>query len=60
MPSEHRYAPSPVIQPEGKKTEFYIQEFPGQKEEHAHVAQQLAQSSKPKNYVFANTTQGDF
>ena len=42
-----------------KKTEFYIQEFPNQKEEHAHVAQQLAQQ-KPKNYVFANTAPQDY
>lgn len=42
-----------------KKTEFYIQEFPNQKEEHAHVAQQLAQQ-KPKNYVFANTAAQDY
>ncbi|KAJ9616776.1 hypothetical protein H2200_000495 [Cladophialophora chaetospira] len=44
---------------EQKKTEFYIQEFPNQKEEHAHVAQQLA-SQKPKNYVFANTAPHDY
>lgn len=42
-----------------KKTEFFIHEFPGQKEEHAHVAQQLAQQ-KPKNYVFANATPNDY
>lgn len=42
-----------------KKTEFYIQEFPNQKEEHAHIAQQLAQQ-KPKNYVFANTAPQDY
>lgn len=42
-----------------KKTEFYIQEFPNQREEHAHVAQQLAQQ-KPKNYVFANTAPQDY
>ncbi len=42
-----------------KQTEFYIQEFPNQKEEHAHVAQQLAQQ-KPKNYVFANTAPQDY
>lgn len=42
-----------------KKTEFYIQEFPNQKEEHAHVAQQLAQQ-KPKSYVFANTAPQDY
>jgi hypothetical protein len=42
-----------------KKTEFYIQEFPNQKQEHAHVAQQLAQQ-KPKAYVFANTAPQDY
>ncbi len=42
-----------------KKTEFFIHEFPGQKEEHAHVAQQLAQQ-KPKTYVFANATPSDY
>ena len=42
-----------------KETEFFIQEFPRQKEEHAHAAQQLAQQ-KPKNYVFANATPHDF
>lgn len=43
----------------GPATEFYIQEFPQQKENHAHAAQQLAQQ-KPKNYVFANATANDF
>jgi hypothetical protein len=42
-----------------KQTEFLIQEFPRQKEEHAHAAQQLA-PQKPKNYVFANATPNDF
>jgi hypothetical protein len=42
-----------------KQTEFFIQEFPRQKEEHAHAAQQLSQQ-KPKNYVFANATPNDF
>jgi hypothetical protein len=42
-----------------KQTEFFIQEFPRQKEEHAHAAQQLAQQ-KPKNYVFANATPTTF
>ena len=42
-----------------KQTEFFIQEFPRQREEHAHAAQQLAQQ-KPKNYVFANATPNDF
>lgn len=49
---------SPTLS-EQKKTEFFIHEFPGQKEEHAHVAQQLAQQ-KPKNYVFANATPNDY
>ena len=44
---------------EPKPTEFFIQEFPRQKEEHAHAAQQLA-AQKPKNYVFANATPNDF
>ena len=44
---------------DSKKTEFYIQEFPNQKQEHASVAQQLAQQ-KPKNYVFANTAPQDY
>jgi hypothetical protein len=42
-----------------KPTEFFIQEFPRQREEHAHAAQQLAQQ-KPKSYVFANATPNDF
>lgn len=42
-----------------KKTEFFIQEFPNQKAEHKHVAQQLAQQ-KPKAYVFANSAPSDF
>jgi len=49
---------SPTLS-EQKKTEFFIHEFPGQKEEHAHVAQQLAQQ-KPKSYVFANATPNDY
>ena len=44
---------------EETQTEFFIQEFPRQKEEHAHAAQQLPQQ-KPKNYVFANATPNDF
>ncbi|RMZ82701.1 hypothetical protein DV738_g1467, partial [Chaetothyriales sp. CBS 135597] len=48
-----------ISTPESKKTEFFIQEFPNQKEEHAHIAQQLSQS-RPKNYVFANTAAGDY
>lgn len=42
-----------------KKTEFYIQEFPNQKEEHAHAAQQLSQQ-RPKSFVFANTAPHDY
>lgn len=44
---------------DSKPTEFYIQEFPNQREEHAHVAQQLA-STKPRNYVFANSAPSDY
>ena len=44
---------------EQKKTDFFIQVFPNQKEEHARVARQLAQH-KPKNYVFANTAPSDY
>ena len=44
---------------EQKKTEFFIQEFPNQKEEHAHIAQQLAQS-RPTSYVFSNTAPSDY
>lgn len=42
-----------------KKTEFYITEFPGQKEEHLNVFQKISQQ-KPKNYVFANTAPSDY
>lgn len=45
--------------PEQKKTDFFIQEFPNQKEEHANVARQLAQH-RPKNYVFANSAPSDY
>jgi hypothetical protein len=44
---------------ESKKTDFLIQEFPNQKEQHANVARQLAQN-KPKTYVFANTAPSDY
>lgn len=50
---------SVLHRPEPKKTEFLIQKFPGQEEEHAHVAQQLAQL-KPKAYVFENATPSDY
>lgn len=42
-----------------KRTEFFIQEFPNQKREHAHVAQQLAQQ-KPRSYVFNNSAPHDY
>ena len=42
-----------------KPTEFFIQEFPQQKEAHAAAAQQMS-SLKPKSYVFANATATDF
>ena len=44
---------------EQKKTDFFIQEFPNQKKEHANVARQLAQH-RPKNYVFANSAPSDY
>jgi hypothetical protein len=50
---------TPPVNKSQKQTEFFIQEFPRQKEEHAHAAQQMAQQ-KPKNYVFANATPNDF
>ena len=50
---------SPHANHSQKQTEFFIQEFPRQKEEHAHAAQQMARQ-KPKNYVFANATPSDF
>lgn len=49
---------SPTLS-EQKKTEFFMHEFPNQKEEHAQVAKQLAQQN-PKNYVFANATPNDY
>lgn len=58
MTSPDKSEVSPILFEE-KKTEFFIHEFPGQKEEHAHVAQQLAQQ-KPKNYVFTNATPNDY
>ena len=58
MTSPDKSEVSPALSEE-KKTEFFIHEFPGQKEEHAHVAQQLAQQ-KPKNYVFTNATPNDY
>lgn len=44
---------------ENKKTEFFITEFPGQKEEYASIAQHIS-PPKPKNYVFANTAPSDY
>jgi hypothetical protein len=45
--------------PDSKRAEFFIQEFPNQREAHAQVAQQLSQN-KPKNYVFANSAPSDY
>ncbi|KIX07246.1 uncharacterized protein Z518_01899 [Rhinocladiella mackenziei CBS 650.93] len=59
LPSDNKSDLGLDLQADQRKTEFYIQEFPNQKEEHAHVAQQLAQQ-KPKNYVFANTAPQDY
>jgi hypothetical protein len=67
MQSSPSQGPSPhglqsgVSPPGGlqKSTEFCIQEFPKQKEAHAHAAKQLA-GSKPKNYIFANATSSDY
>ncbi len=59
-PAEHKQTDVPPPAHMGQKqTEFFIQEFPRQKEEHAHAAQQMA-PQKPKNYVFANATPSDF
>ena len=44
---------------EQKKTDFFIQEFPNQKEEHANAARQVAQH-KPKHYVWAHTASTDY
>lgn len=45
--------------PPQKPTEFYIQEFPQQKEAHAHAAKQLAQQ-KPTSYSFSHWVPKDF
>jgi hypothetical protein len=45
--------------PDAKPAEFFIQEFPNQREAHAQVAQQLSHN-KPKNYVFANSAPSDY
>jgi hypothetical protein len=58
-PSQPKTDTTYAASAEQKETEFYIQEFPRQKEEHAHAAQQLAQQ-KPKNYIFTNATPNDF
>ena len=59
-PAEQRQIEiTPAAHTGQKQTEFFIQEFPRQKEEHAHAAQQMAQQ-RPKNYVFANATPSDF
>jgi Homeodomain len=58
MTSPEKAEVSPTLS-EQKKTEFFIHEFPNQKEEHAHVAKQLAQQN-PKNYVFSNATPNDY
>jgi len=44
---------------ENKKTEFYLQEFPNQKEEHARAAK-LLDHPKPKHYVFEHKGQQDY
>ena len=56
----HPFNSPPEIRSDSQKpTEFFIQEFPQQKEAHAVAAMHLSQS-KPKNYVFANHTANDF
>lgn len=57
--SYHGSADSPPSHVMSKPPEFFIQEFPKQKEEHAHAAQQLP-PNRPKNYVFANTAPSDY
>ncbi|EXJ92634.1 hypothetical protein A1O3_01186 [Capronia epimyces CBS 606.96] len=59
LPSEHKSAFGFNSQMDHKQTEFYIQEFPNQKEEHAHIAQQLSHQ-KPRSYVFANSAPQDY
>lgn len=53
----HELRLGPAI--ESKRTEFFIQEFPGQKEEHAQIAQKMP-SSTPKAFVFNNTGLTDY
>ena len=59
LPSDPNIDFSLDSQLDQKRTEFFIQEFPNQKREHAHVAQQLAQQ-KPKSYVFNNSAPRDY
>lgn len=60
LPSDHRSDVALGSQMDHKQTEFYIQEFPNQKEEHANIAQHLSQQ-KPRNYVFvANSAPQDY
>jgi len=59
LPSDPNTDLSLDAQLDQKRTEFFIQEFPNQKREHAHVAQQLAQQ-KPKSYVFNNSAPHDY
>ncbi|KAK5089648.1 hypothetical protein LTR70_006542 [Exophiala xenobiotica] len=44
---------------ESKKTEFFLQEFPNQKEEHARAAK-LLDHPRPKHYAFDNKGQRDY
>jgi len=44
---------------EGKKTEFFLQEFPNQKQEHARAAKML-DHPRPKHYAFDNKGQHDY
>ncbi|KAK5945763.1 hypothetical protein PMZ80_002971 [Knufia obscura] len=44
---------------ESKKTEFYMQEFPNQREEHARAAK-LLDHPRPKHYAFDNKGQQDY
>lgn len=51
MFSDHNLDVVPETPAIETKTQFYIQEFPNQKKEHAQAAQQLSQS-RPKHYAF--------
>ncbi|EXJ91127.1 hypothetical protein A1O1_04236 [Capronia coronata CBS 617.96] len=59
LPSDHKSDLTYDAQLDRRQTEFYIQEFPNQKEEHANIAQHLSQQ-KPRNYVFANSAPQDY